>query len=101
MQKNSPSEIEKKIIQILTSDLEIDPRISSAIDSETPLLGRGIGLNSVETLTLVAGIEEAFNIQIDDEDLTMELFKRLGTLVDYVLEKIAEQKGGSNGIGHP
>ncbi len=85
-------DIEKKIIQILISDLEIDPAILSTVDSNTPLLGRGIGLNSVETLTLVAGIEEAFDIQIDDADLTADLFKSLGTLAEFVLQKITEQK---------
>ena len=97
MKEKLPLEIEKKIIQILISDLEIDPAILSTVDSNTPLLGRGIGLNSVETLTLVAGIEEAFDIHIDDEDLTGELFKSLGTLTEYVLQKITEQKDRSTG----
>jgi acyl carrier protein len=92
MEENSRLEIEKRIIQILISDLEVDPAILSTIDSSTPLLGRGIGLNSVETLTLVAGIEESFDIQIDDADLTKELFKNLGILAEYVLQKITEQK---------
>ena len=92
MEEKLSLDIEKKIIQILISDLEIDPAILSTVDSNTPLLGRGIGLNSVETLTLVAGIEEAFDIQIDDADLTAELFKSLGILAEYVMRKITEQK---------
>jgi acyl carrier protein len=97
MKEKLPLDIEKKIIQILISDLEIDPALLSTVDASTPLLGRGIGLNSVETLTLVAGIEEAFDIHIDDADLTAELFKTLGTLTEYVLQKITEQKDGSRG----
>jgi acyl carrier protein len=92
MEEKLSLDIEKKIIQLLISDLEIDPAILSTVDSNTPLLGRGIGLDSVETLTLVAGIEEAFDIQIDDAGLTVELFKSLGTLAEYVLQKITEQK---------
>ena len=92
MEERLPLNIEEEIVQILISDLEIDPAILSTVDSDTPLLGRGIGLNSVETLTLVAGIEEAFDIQIDDADLTAEIFKSLGALTEYVLRKITEQK---------
>jgi acyl carrier protein len=92
MEQELPLGIERKIIRILISDLEIDPAILSTVNSNTPLLGLGIGLNSVETLTLVAGIEEAFDIQIDDADLTAELFKSLGTLAEFVLQKITEQK---------
>ena len=85
-------DVKQKIIQILISDLEIDPALLSTVNSNTPLLGRGIGIDSVETLTLVAGIEETFDIQIDDADLTAELFKSLGTLAEYVLQKITEPK---------
>jgi acyl carrier protein len=97
MEKELPLEVERKIIRILISDLEIDPAILSTANSNTPLLGRGIGLNSVETLTLVAGIEETFHIQIDDADLTAELFTTLGTLTEFVLEKITDRKNGSTG----
>jgi len=92
MEEKSSLEIENKIKQILISDLEIDPEILSAVDSDTPLLGRGIGLDSVETLTLVAGIEEAFDIQIDDAALTAELFKSLGILAEYVLQKVTAHR---------
>ena len=92
MEEKSSLEIETKIKQILISDLEIDPEILSAVDSDTPLLGRGIGLDSVETLTLVAGIEEAFDIQIDDAALTAELFKSLGILAEYVLQKVTAHR---------
>lgn len=97
MEKGFPSDIEQKIIRILISELEIDPALLPTVNSTTPLLGRGIGLNSVETLTLVAGIEEIFDIQIDDADLTADLFKTLGTLTEYVLQKVTDQKDRSIG----
>lgn len=86
-------EIEGKIKRIMISELEIKPSVLAACDSTTALLGKGVGLDSIETLSLVAGIEKEFDIQIDDHDLTVDLFKSLGTLVEYVLEKISRQKG--------
>jgi len=77
----------------LISELEIKSSIVDACDSETPLLGRGIGLDSVEILALVAGIEKEFDIQVDDDDLTVDLFKDIGTLRAYILQKMVEQKG--------
>jgi acyl carrier protein len=93
MKEKLLSETEEKIKQILISDLEIEPSILATSDSSTPLLGRGIGLDSVETLTLVAGIEREFDIEIEDDDLTVELFNSIGTLAEYVSQKITEQKG--------
>lgn len=86
-------EVEAKIKKILISELEIKSCIVDACESDTPLLGRGIGLDSVEILSLVAGIEKEFDIQIDDDDLTADLFKNIGTLAEYVLKKMVEQKG--------
>ena len=84
-------EIEETIKRILIFELEVSPAIVSACDSSTPLLGRGIGLDSVETLTLVAGIEKEFNIQIDDADLTVDLFRNIGTLTRYVAERMLKE----------
>jgi acyl carrier protein len=85
-------EIEQRIKRILISELEVNPEILATISSSTPLLGRGIGLDSIETLALVAGIEEEFNILVDDEDLTVALFSKIGNLAEYVLHKITEQR---------
>ena len=87
------SEVVARIKKILISELGIIPSIVDACDPDTPLLGRGIGLDSVEILALVAGIEKEFDIQVDDDDLTVDLFKDIGTLRAYILQKMVEQKG--------
>lgn len=92
MKENPRLEIEEKIKSILISELEVNPSILATSDSRTPLLGHGIGLDSMETLVLVAGIEQEFDIQVDDADLTAELFTSLGTLAEYVLQKTVRQK---------
>ena len=93
MEEKLVVEVEEKIKAILISELEIKPSVLATCDSSTPLLGKGIGLDSVETLSLVAGIEKEFDIQIDDDDLTVDLFKNIGTLAEYVLKKMIEKKG--------
>lgn len=97
MERKPQSEIEKRIKRILRSALGVNSSIPSESTSTTPLLGRGIGLDSMETLTLVVGIEEEFDIQVADSNLTVSLFKDIGTLAQYVLSKIVDvrQKAGS------
>ena len=80
----SPFDIETALKRVLHEELGIDAQMLAESDSSTPLLGRGIGLDSMETLSLVAGIEHEFAIQIKDEDLTAELFSTIGSLVRYV-----------------
>ena len=86
--------IEGTIKNLLVTDLEADPRVIASADTCTPLLGRGIGLDSIEALRLALGLEKAYDIRIPDAELTVELFGSLGALVDYVQGKIRGPKEG-------
>jgi acyl carrier protein len=50
----------------------------------TGLLGEGIGLDSVETLQLVARMEEVFGLTIADEDLDAAHFRTVGTFARFI-----------------
>ena len=84
------TEIEESIKRILIRELEVDPEAMSELTTSTPLLGRGIGLDSMETLTLVTAIEKEFDIQVEDEELTADRFQTVGTLAGFVLGKLQE-----------
>jgi acyl carrier protein len=86
------AEIEQRIRKILVSKLQIAPEIAATAASTTPLVGRGVGMDSMETLTLAAGIETEFGISIDDRDLTMELFANLASLSAYVARALSTQR---------
>jgi acyl carrier protein len=83
----SPQEIQDTIKRLLVDDLQADSAVIAGADSTTPLLGRGIGLDSVEALRLGLGLEHTFDIRIPDADLTVELFATLGALTEYVHRK--------------
>jgi acyl carrier protein len=87
----SREQIEQSIKGILVAELELDSNIFSANSSSTPLLGRGIGLDSIDALTLVAALEKEFDIEVYDSDLTVGLFKNIRTLAEYVLCRTLEQ----------
>jgi acyl carrier protein len=90
MEQDACIEIETKIKHLLESALKVNPAVINASHSGTPLLGRGIGLDSIETMSLVVAIEEEFKISIDDSDLTVHLFENVGTLANYILHKVTE-----------
>ena len=88
------SHIEATIKHLLVADLEADPKLIENAETQTPLLGRGIGLDSIEALRLALGLEKEYDIRVPDADLTIELFSSLGALVDYVHAKILESEEG-------
>jgi acyl carrier protein len=91
MPRPSRVEIEETIKRILLTDLAVDPAILTAVDAQTGLLGRGLALDSVETVGLALGLEQAFDIDIPDGDLADDMFENLGALVDYIAGRIGDR----------
>lgn len=58
----------------------------SAVYENTNLITE-IGLSSLEGLEILVKVENEFEIEIDDEDLSLELMSTLSNLVDYVENK--------------
>ncbi len=83
------SDIDAKIRSILLSELRVNAASLAQSDAHTPLIGRGIGLDSVEALALVVALEEAFDIEISDEDMNVHLFQNIGSLAQYVHKKLS------------
>jgi acyl carrier protein len=90
MRQDAYLQIEKRIKQLLDSELSSAHRIATST-STTPLLGRGVGLDSVETMALVLSIEEEFGISVPDSDMTATLFETIGSLAGYIVQKLSEQ----------
>jgi acyl carrier protein len=83
-----PRDVEEKIKAILISQLGVEAESVALSDAQTPLLGSGIGLDSVEALALIVGLETEFDIEVPDEDLTTELFRSIATLANYVWQRL-------------
>jgi acyl carrier protein len=58
------------------------------LDEEMGLLGRGIGLDSIEVLQLVTAIEKEFDVTIDDDELLPEQFRSVGNLITFIEGKL-------------
>ena len=91
MKHNRHLEIETQVKRLLVSELKVNPALLENTDPTTPLLGRGIGLDSVEAMALVVSLEEEFGVAIPDNELTVDLFKSISTLVDYIAQALLER----------
>ena len=54
------------------------------IDGETPMIGEGLGIDSIDILELVIMIEEDYGIKIDNKELGAKVFRTFGTMVEYI-----------------
>ncbi len=83
----------EKLKQILVARLRFDPQRAAEITLESTLpktVEGSLGLDSLDILELLLGIEEEFKIVIDErEDLTAEFFS-LDNLSRFLLAKTGQ-----------
>lgn len=72
---------------VLVDTLGIEDR-ATTLDASTPLFGGIPELDSLAVLELVSALEDRFDITVDDEEFSGELFETLGSLSDFVAEKL-------------
>ena len=78
---NDDLKIQIKQVIVRALNLEIDPE---EIGDSDVLFGGEMGLNSMAMVELVVGIEDEFDLEISDEDLSAEVFKSVQTVEDYI-----------------
>ena len=64
--------------------LEIDP---ATIEDDAPLFGEGLGLDSIDALELVLGLEQEFGIKVEDEEVGVKAFASVDALCDFIEQK--------------
>jgi acyl carrier protein len=64
--------------------LDVDP---ASIQDDAPLFGEGLGLDSIDALELVLGLEQEFGIKVEDEEVGVKAFASVNALVDFIEQK--------------
>jgi len=72
---------------VVVETLGVEDR-ADAIDASTPLLGSLPELDSMAVLELVYALESRFDIAVDGEDITAEVFETVATLATFVASKL-------------
>jgi len=69
--------------------LEINP---VSIRDDAPLFGdtsEGLGLDSIDALELVLGVEKEFGIKVQDEEVGVKAFASVNALCAFIRQKAA------------
>ncbi len=83
------SSIKRRAKQTVVSALKLHVEPDEISDGEA-LFGDGVGAASIAALEVVFAIEEEFGFEVDDEELRMELFESIDSIVDYIEGKLAD-----------
>ena len=87
----NPESLKTRVKELIVRQLklEIDP---ATIKDDAPLFGdaeQGLGLDSIDALELVLGIEKEFGIKVQDEEVGVKAFASVDSLCDFVRTKSA------------
>ncbi len=88
MSDTTATELKKRIKHLLVERLRLEIEADTISDSE-PLFGEGLGLDSIDALELVLGIEQEFGVKIEDEEVGAQVLASIDSLADFVRTKTA------------
>jgi acyl carrier protein len=79
--------VEQEVLRMLDQVLSLNGR-AATFTRETALLGAIPELDSMAVVSLITGLEEQFGIAVDDDDISGDTFANVGTLTDFVAERL-------------
>ena len=80
------SDLKLRVKQMIIERLKLEGMTPDQIEDEAPLFGEGLGLDSIDALELVLGIEQVFGVKIDDEAAGLKAFKNVNSLTAFIAE---------------
>lgn len=89
MEQTSELKMRVKELIVRQLKLEVDP---ATINDAAPLFGEskdGLGLDSIDALELVLGVEKEFGIKVQDEEVGVKAFASVDALCDFIQAKKA------------
>jgi acyl carrier protein len=79
--------LHQKVKQLIIDRLQLEGMKPDDIDDAAPLFGDGLGLDSIDALELVIGIEKTFGVKIQDEEVGAKAFASVNALVEFMRGK--------------
>jgi len=77
----------EKIKNLIIHRLKLVDMMPEMIENDAPLFGEGLGLDSIDALELVLGLEKEFGVIIPDAEVGKKVFQSVKTMAQYVLEQ--------------
>ena len=84
-QEMNREESVRRIKQLVVESLELEDVSPEDIDTDAPLFGEGLGLDSIDALELGMAVRKEFGVTFSkDPAANKQTFHSVGTLADYI-----------------
>lgn len=76
-----------EVREILRSTLQLGAR-ADQLTAASPLLGVLPEFDSMAVVTVLTMVEEEFGVEIDDDEVSADIFETVGTLAGFIVHKV-------------
>jgi acyl carrier protein len=80
------TDLKPAVKEMIIQRLKLEGMTPADIDDQAPLFGDGLGLDSIDALELVLGVEQTFGVKIEDEAAGMKAFRNVDSLAAFIHE---------------
>jgi acyl carrier protein len=70
------------------------PITPNELDTEMPLFGEGLGLDSLDALEIVLELQRTFHVVVTDEQMGQRVLRSVRTIVDFIESSRVASPGG-------
>lgn len=79
------SELTEELKTLLIEGLHLEDMEPSDIDTDAPLFGEGLGLDSIDALEIAVLLDRKYGVKISSgDDRNPEIFASLSALAEYI-----------------
>lgn len=75
--------IKEQVIEVLNLE-DVEPE---DIETDAPLFGEGLGLDSIDALELIVLLEKQYGLKIEDPKDGKKIFYSIKTIAEYIKDK--------------
>ena len=79
-------ELIPKVKQLIIDSLRIEGMAPEDIETDAPLFGEGLGLDSIDALQLVVAMENDYGVVVPDAETGAVVFQSVRSMATYIAE---------------
>ncbi|HET6419926.1 MAG TPA: phosphopantetheine-binding protein [Geobacteraceae bacterium] len=79
-------ELITQVKQLIIDSLRIEEMTPDDIETDAPLFGEGLGLDSIDALQLVVAMEKDFGVIVPDAETGAVVFQSVRSMAGYIAE---------------
>ncbi len=79
-------ELIEPVKQLIIDALRIEGMTSSDIETDAPLFGEGLGLDSIDALQLVVAMEKEYGVVVPDAATGAKVFQSVRSMAAHIAE---------------